>query len=92
MNRTLFSCACTSLEHMVVLEEDVDNLYLAIHLSPLPFTQRVKNALRYVLGRRCKYGDFEEIILSPDTAIELGDKLTEWAQGPCHVFECNDVH
>lgn len=91
MKRTLFLCRCGSLQHSFVVTADVDDLFLEIHLSPLPFWHRLKNAVRYVFGRRCEWGDFEEILLTPEMALDLGDKLVEWSQGESSVFQPNDV-
>jgi hypothetical protein len=77
---------------MLVVSADDDDFFLEVHLSPLPFRKRLGNALRYLLGKRCKYGDFEEIVLSPASAVALGDVLIEWAQGEVTAFPQNDVH
>jgi hypothetical protein len=77
---------------MFVVSADDDDFFLEVHLSPLPFRHRVKNALRYLFGKRCKYGDFEEVVLSPASAVALGDALIEWAQGGITAFPQNDVH
>jgi hypothetical protein len=45
-----------------------------------------------VIGRKSKWGDFEEILLDPATALDLGDKVTEWATGKSQVFQTNDIH
>ena len=91
MKRTLFTCKCFSLEHTFFVCTEAEDLLIEVHLAPLPFWRRLVNAGRYVLGRRSPYGDFEEIILDPADAIDLGDKLTEWASGESSVFQPNDV-
>jgi len=92
MKRTLFLCRCGSLQHSFVIAADEYELLFEIHLSPLPFWQRLTHAARYVFGRRSQYGDFEEILLGPEEALDLGDKLVEWASGESIVFTSNDVH
>lgn len=93
MKQKFFVCQCNSLQHLFVVTPEEDEIYLEVHLSPLPFWKRVRNAVRYVFGRRSKYGDFEEIILSPSQAFDLGDTLIEWATLESgNVFETNDVH
>ena len=77
---------------MFVVSVDDEDFFIEVHLSPLPFRKRLGNALRYLFGKRCKYGDFEEILLSPSDAVSLGYKLTEWAQGEVTAFPQNDVH
>ncbi len=93
MKRTLYVCKCHSMQHSFVVSADEDDVFIEVHLTPLPLWQRVKNAVRYVLGKRSKYGDFEEILLSPVDAVNLGDSLIEWAaQGGKVAFEPNDVY
>ena len=91
MKRTLFNCRCSSLEHIFFVCADKDDLFIEVHLAPLPLWRRLSNAVRYIVGRRSRYGDFEEIILDPEDALDLGDKLTEWATGESSVFQPNDV-
>jgi hypothetical protein len=71
---------------------DDDDLFMEIHLSPLPFWQRVKNAARYILGQRSLYGDFEEICLSTTDALILGDALVNWSSDGKLIFDNNDVY
>jgi hypothetical protein len=91
MKRTLFVCRCYSIEHSFIISADDEDVFIEVHLSPAPFLGRVKNAIRYVFGKKTKWGDFEEILLSPSQALDLGDKLIEWAQGESSVFQPNDV-
>jgi hypothetical protein len=92
MKRTLFTCRCYSIEHSFVVSADDDDLFIEVHLSSLPFLKRLWHALNYVIGRKSKWGDFEEVLLDPATALDLGDKVIEWAQGESRVFQPNDVH
>jgi len=92
MKRTLFVCQCCSIEHSFVISADEEDVFIEIHLASAPFWTRVKNAVRYVLGRKSKWGDFEEILLSPGQALDLGDKLMEWAGGESVAFLPNDVY
>jgi hypothetical protein len=75
-----------------VVSADEDDVFIEVHLSALPFWARVKHAFNYVIGRKSKWGDFEEILLDPATALDLGDKLTEWATGGSIAFQPNDVY
>jgi hypothetical protein len=92
MKRTLFVCRCYSIEHSFVISADDEDVFIEVHLTSAPFWTRVKNAVRYILGRKSKWGDFEEILLSTEQALELGDKLTEWASGEQRWFEPNDQY
>lgn len=92
MKRTLYICRCGSMQHSFVVTADQEDMFIEVHLTPLSFWGRLKNAARYVLGRRSKWGDFEEILLTPEMALDLGDKLVEWASGESSVFTPNDVY
>jgi hypothetical protein len=92
MKRTLYTCRCGSMQHMFVVSADQDDMFIEIHLAPLTFLERVRNAIRYVLGKRSIYGDFEEILLTPEMALDLGDKLVEWSGGESLAFTPNDVY
>ncbi len=92
MKRTLYTCRCSSLEHIFVVSADDEDFFIEVHLAPLPFWRRMGNAIRYVLGKRCKYGDFDVVLLSPSDAVSLGDTLIDWAQGGVSAFPQNDVH
>jgi hypothetical protein len=90
MKRILFTCACGSIQHSFVVSADDEDAFLEIHLSPLPFWNRLYTAARYLLGHRSQWGDFEEIVLTPETALELGDRLIEWSQNEGQTFQPND--
>ena len=92
MEQRLFVCKCGSLEHQFVITTDDDYAYIGIHLSPLPFWQRVKHSVGYLFGRRCRYGDFEEITMDPIMALTLGDYLLSWASGESSGFPPSDVY
>jgi len=92
MKRTLFVCRCHSIEHSFVISADEEDLFIEVHLASAPFWSRVKNAIGYILGRKSKWGDYEEILLSPEQALDLGDRLVEWASGQKYEFPTNDVH
>ena len=81
------------MQHSFVVSADEEDFFIEVHLTPLPFLQRVVNAVRYVFGGRSAYGDFEEILLSPNDAVNLGNSLIEWAAQTGNVAFCqNDVH
>lgn len=72
----LLTCKCGDISHQCVISYDLNDefkeVYLSVHLAPEPnFFKRIANAFRYLLGRRCIFGDFDEIILSPLDAPKL---------------------
>ena len=92
MKRTLFTCKCGSFDHIFCVTVDEDDMFIEVHLCPLPFWQRVKNAVSYIFGRRSRYGDFEEIILTPLDAFILGDSLVDWSALGTVEHKSNDVY
>lgn len=70
----LFLCECHSPEHQFIVsywDDDDGEVYVEIHLNKKPFWKRLKYAIMYIFGHQCKYGAFDEIILSPDDAERL---------------------
>jgi hypothetical protein len=66
----LVICNCQNTEHQMIFRtiegETVPWVYVSIHLCPLPFRKRLWHGIKYILGYRCRYGDFDEIILTPE--------------------------
>jgi len=91
MKRTLYTCRCGSIQHIFVVTADDEDVFLEVHLAPLSLWKRVTHAVRYIFGQRSEYGDFEEILLAPAEALDLGDSLLEWAGGESIAFQPNDV-
>lgn len=62
-----FECSCHSPEHALkfVLDEDpkFPALYAYVFLSEKKFLGRVWDAVKHVLGYKCRYGHFDEFIL-----------------------------
>lgn len=75
-----FECWCRSPEHTLQFWMDEDNppvLYAHVLLCPDPLWKRILNAIKYVLGYKCRYGHFDEFLLHPrdcDKFIELLNK------------------
>ena len=75
-------CECGSLEHLVYFqsynEVDWPELIVSIHLANYNnFLRRLWVGLKYAFGYRCKYGDWDEILLWKDKIVELRDFLDE---------------
>ena len=77
--KDLLICGCHSTEHqMVVLysEDEIEGItyptvYIHTHLNKRPFWQRVCYGLRYIFGRQCRYGAFDEFIFNPEDSDKL---------------------
>lgn len=71
----LVLCNCGSAEHQLIFRafecDDDPWVYVTIHLRKFPFWKRLVNGVKYIFGHRSKYGDFDEIILTPDHYEQL---------------------
>ncbi len=76
----LIICTCGSVEHQMIISYDVDtneepeydDVYVSIHLSTYRgFWNRLKYAVKYIFGYKCRYGAFDEIILNPDDHMKF---------------------
>lgn len=75
MKRQLYICSCYSAEHQMIFnpspEESEKTIYVHFNLVKRPFFQRLKYALKYVLGYQSKYGAFDELVLDQDHSKQL---------------------
>lgn len=73
--KDILICDCHSPEHQLIIQYDNDfkhpMCYFHIHLNKRPFWERVKCGIKYILGRQCNYGAFDEFIFNPEDADKL---------------------
>jgi len=79
-------CDCHSPEHQFILEywpdDDPGEMYLSIHLVTWKnILRRAWVAILYILGRRSRYGHWDEVIINREKAIEIGEFLDEFIAG-----------
>ncbi|MFW6219752.1 MAG: hypothetical protein ACOC33_02845 [bacterium] len=71
----LLICECHSPEHQIMFsyddESDWDEVFISIHLNKRPFWERVKYGIKYILGRQCNYGAFDEVVLKSEDYKKL---------------------
>lgn len=82
INRELLVCGCGNLEHQLVFTyfDDEPEVYVEMHLKPLPFWERLRLGIKYIFGYQSRYGSFDEIILNKShisTLNKVIDKLNE---------------
>jgi hypothetical protein len=73
--RQFFICHCDDAQHQYSLTYFIDDkfpnkfLYLDIHLNKeYSIFRRIIYAFKYIFGYQCKYGAFDEIVISKETA------------------------
>lgn len=72
----IFICECHSTDHqMIMLYSEDDGYpmvsYSHVHLNKRPFWERLKYGIKYIFGRKSRYGAFDEFIFNPDDAERL---------------------
>jgi len=69
------TCACHSAEHNLQLAyyDDADDweLFVSVHLVSRGLLSRLWTAIRYVFGYRCRYGEWEELLIGTRDAREV---------------------
>lgn len=76
-------CECASVEHQIVFRylNDDNELYAEIFLHNHDnFFKRLWTAIRYVFGYKCKYGEWDSIIISENNKHQFQkalDKIKE---------------
>lgn len=67
MKTEILLCECCSSEHQIIVNHDIEDkeVYLSIHLNTQRnFFKRILYGIKYILGYKCIYGAWDEIILS----------------------------
>jgi hypothetical protein len=73
-DRKIFICECHSLEHQVSFwyEQDEGTLYVETHLvTHRNFFKRLWVGLKYAFGYKSRFGEWDEILLDPNSQKEL---------------------
>ena len=83
MEHDLLVCDCGSLEHIIIITYDDNEVYVHYKLNTYPLFKRIKLAFKYIFGFKSRFGEYGEIILSPEDApkiLKLYNKLNENAE------------
>ena len=73
----LFICQCGDPSHQFIIYADKETTegpcaFVSVHLNrEHNVFKRIWTAIKYVFGRRCIYGDFDEVIINPNDADRL---------------------
>lgn len=81
MKTKYYECDCGDFDHTLrvsYFEDEPDQIYLEIHLRQKSFFKRLWGALLYALGRRSRYGDFDEFIWSPKVVKDFRGFLKDF--------------
>lgn len=78
MEERILICACHSLEHMVMFWHDKEDglVYVEVHLyTHEGFFKRLWRGLRFAFGYRCRYGEWDSVLLDEKSVITLREFL-----------------
>jgi len=70
-------CSCGSPEHLLQFDRDEDFVYVYVLLNNPNFFKRILIGLKYIFGYKCRYGQFDEILLSKESAKSLAEYLSD---------------
>lgn len=88
----LITCNCGSDEHQASFsyfpDDEWPELFLSFRLTTYRnLFKRAWVALRYVAGYRCRYGEWDELGMSPRDARKLAEFLLEYAESATKLLE-----
>jgi len=85
MEQQLFVCDCGDVSHQFIVswypddEDWNDLLYVQIHLNQsYSFWKRLWIGIKYVLGYKCRFGAFDEILVNKEDSKRLRDELDKF--------------
>jgi hypothetical protein len=74
MKREFINCSCSSLDHLIVLDydEDYEEVYISVHLNQYRnFFQRFWTGIRYIFGYKCRYGNWDTVIIDSSNKSKI---------------------
>ncbi len=81
----IVGCACHIEEHQLrLLHLGDEEMFITFHLTRHGFFRRVWTAIRYVCGYRCRYGEWDEVVLGEEEAQGIIEFLTRYVEGVQH--------
>lgn len=73
-NEEILVCACSSLEHQVIIRgySDGDELYVNIHLNSSDnIFKRIWIGIRFIFGYKSRFGEWDEFVLTKEHLPKL---------------------
>jgi hypothetical protein len=74
-DKDILLCSCHSTDHQLIVlyeqDEDFPMVYFHIHLNERPFWERLVYGVKYIFGRKSRYGAFDEFIFNHDDAHKI---------------------
>ena len=66
-------CNCSSEEHVLrfIVDKEEDAVYVHHFLANGPWYKRIMPGIKYIFGKKSKYGHFDETVLDREQAHRL---------------------
>jgi hypothetical protein len=66
-------CVCNSDEHQWIIHRwpDEREVYIHVYLATRPFWKRLWYGIKYIFGYRCRFGNWDEIVLDSTHANQF---------------------
>ena len=77
MKNDLLICECNSNEHQIIITKIDGKIYATIHLKKISFFKRIVHGIKYIFGYKCKYGNFEEFILTSEHIAKINTMVSD---------------
>lgn len=75
-------CNCSCHEHSMRFvwfdEPDEKEMYMSVFLNQAGFWRRLWLGIKYIFGFKCKYGHFDEVLLTYPEIKQLYDLCEKW--------------
>jgi len=82
LHKQLILCSCHSDEHQVIFSYWDDGwepeIEFTVHLCKKSLLERIKRGVSYIFGHQSRYGDWDEILLKKEQAIEIRDAINSF--------------
>lgn len=81
MEKRIIFCECFSPEHQVIFIHDKEeaSVYMETHLITYKnFWKRLWVGLKYAFGYKCRFGNFDSLILGPNEIKELDELVKSY--------------
>lgn len=78
-----FECSCGDMDHilrMCYFKDELDTMYVDVHLRQKIWYRRLWQAIKYVFGHRSTFGDFDEFLWNKKEATRVRSLLDKFIE------------
>jgi len=78
---------CESGEHISEFSYDHDMMYIHIYLAKETFFKRIWLGIKYIFGYKCKFGNYDAVLLTDEQVIQLQRLIHEYSFDKKHYID-----